>query len=56
MKRLIRDSEVGATTTREENRKLKRTPESGHSYDYHVVFDNTDEMMKWWEEDKLYED
>lgn len=56
MKRLIRDSEVEATTTREENKKLKRTPESGHSYDYHVVFDNTDEMMKWWEEDKLYED
>lgn len=55
MKRLIRDSEVEATTASEENRKLKRTPESEHSYDYHVVFDDTDEMMKWWKEDKLYD-
>ena len=38
------------------DRKLERTLESGHSYEENVVFNNVEEMMEWWEEDKLYED
>ena len=54
MKKVIRrDTEVKAS---EERKKLERTPESGHSYDEPIVFDNVDDMMKWWEDDKLYED
>lgn len=37
-------------------KKLKRTPESGHSYEGSIVFDSVEDMLKWCEEDKLYED
>lgn len=36
--------------------KLKRTPESGHSYEGDTTFNNVEEMKKWLEEDELYED
>ena len=44
MKVLIKsNTEVRAS---EEPKKLKRTLESGHSYDKPIIFGNTDEMMK----------
>lgn len=36
--------------------KLKRTPESGHSYEGTSVFNTIEEYLKWCEEDELYED
>lgn len=36
--------------------KLKRTYESGHSYEGDITFDNADEMLRWCKEDALYED
>ena len=57
MKKLVYNNKDSKEIEASRNtKKLKRTRESGHSYDYHVVFDNTEEMMEWWEEDKLYED
>lgn len=39
-----------------EPKKLKRTLESGHSYDVDTTFENAEDFLKWCEEDKLYED
>jgi len=39
-----------------DKKKLERTLESGHSYEEDVVFNDVEEMMEWWEEDKLYRD
>lgn len=36
--------------------KLKRTLESGHSYDTENTFETIEDYLKWWEEDELYED
>lgn len=55
MKRWIHNSEDIAVKA-SDTKKLKRTPESGHSYDYPVTFNNFEEYKKWWEEDELYED
>ena len=36
--------------------KLKRTLESGHSYEGDITFDTVEDMKKWLKEDELYED
>lgn len=59
MKRWIHTSIKGNNEIKaasETSKKLKRTPESGHSYDYDSTFENAEEFLKWCEEDKLYED
>ena len=60
MKRWMHDSttetDIAAAEQRQPSRKLKRTPESGHSYDSPVTFNNIDEYKQWWKDDELYED
>lgn len=59
MKRWIHSSEASNNNndvTASEKPKLKRTPESGHSYDEDITFENGDEYLKWCKEDELYED
>lgn len=61
MKRWIHSTENDVeeiTSTEEVNQegKLKRTPESGHSYEGTIVFENAEAMLKWCKEDELYED
>lgn len=36
--------------------KLKRTLESGHSYEGTTTFNSIEEYLDWCEEDELYED
>ena len=59
MKRWRHSSEASSSSndvTASEKPKLKRTSESGHSYDGDITFENSVEMLKWCEEDELYED
>lgn len=50
------DSTDVEASAESEPKKLKRTPESGHSYDVDTTFENAEDFLKWCEEDKLYED
>ena len=52
----VKDIKADASNVSPKSRKLKRTPESGHSYDHAITFDNIEEYLKWWEEDEKYED
>ena len=59
MKKLIHSSnkkDIICSEAVQTQPKLKRTVESGHSYETPVVFNNMDEYKQWWEEDELYED
>ena len=59
MKRWIHSSPTSAhikASTESNPKKLKRTRESGHSYEGDITFENAEEMKKWLEEDELYED
>ena len=59
MKRWIHSQtkqEIKSSDTIQTQPKLKRTLESGHSYETSVIFNNMDEYRRWWEEDELYED
>ena len=55
MKRLIKETASNVTAS-EAPKKLKRTPESGHSYEGDITFNTPEEYRKWCEEDELYED
>lgn len=50
------ETNISAAKQEQFSCKLKRTPESGHSYDSPPIFNNGDEYLAWCEEDKLYED
>lgn len=51
----ITKSSISASASTK-SKKLKRTLESGHSYEGDITFENAEEMKKWLEEDELYED
>lgn len=54
---MISIEEKYTQSTKQENiKKLKRTPESGHSYERPIIFDTIEEYLQWCKEEKLYED
>lgn len=55
MKRWIHSSENTAVRA-SDTKKLKRTPESGHSYEGSTTFNTVEEYLEWCREDELYED
>ena len=57
MKRWIHsDTDIQKEVKSSDQPKLKRTFESGHSYEGDITFDTVEEFRKWCEEDELYED
>lgn len=56
MKRWVHNESTTEIKSNNKVEKLKRTAESGHSYDSDITFDTPEAYLKWCEEDKLYED